>query len=562
MENKKLIAEALLEIAKNSSTTIIEVAEDKELINAAKKIGIVLPSPDLAVLKTTYAEIDKVNRNGVVLPRNAVEKGLPTLIGKQINWEHEGSGRICGYIIDAKINENKIEIIGVVFKSLFPEEMEEVKEKFADKKLAVSFEIWNRNPEDGESVVHELKNGFRSIDPIIFHGCGLLVANQPACPKAYVYKLLANKEIENAEKIVDKIFEEDLICASMAIEKPKCKGCNPCTCEKEDKIVDEIKLEEILENDYDGGEIEEAAKLTTEQRNALPDSDFALIQERDGKKVRRFPINDEAHVRNALARLPQAKDITEEEKKSALAKILKKAKELNMDELLKKYNKSSEETQAEVKPEETKTEEKSEVVETKPEEIKAEETKEEPKVEAEVKPEEKKEEVIAEEKPEVKAQEVQVIEPKIIVKVTRSYTDLFVDTYVDGTLSGTSEGKSTTKTITEYKDGTQDVVESESEYKKKFDFAEVEEKVNAVKAEKDAEIATLKAEQERILVEKDTEIKNKNTELDSKNQEIADLKNPKVEVKKEKDLTVGTVEVRERYKEIQKSIDTKAFGQR
>jgi hypothetical protein len=209
MENKNLIAEALLDIAKNSETTFIDASEDKELIETAKKIGIVVPSPDLAVLKTIYAEIDKVNRNGVVLPRKAVEKGLPTLIGKQINWEHDGAGRICGYIIDAKINEDKIEIIGVVFKSLFPEEMEGVAEKFANKKLAVSFEIWNRNPEDGESVVHELENGFRSIDPITFHGCGLLLVNPPACPKAYVYKLVAKKEIEEAEKIVDKIFEEN-----------------------------------------------------------------------------------------------------------------------------------------------------------------------------------------------------------------------------------------------------------------------------------------------------------------------------------------------------------------
>jgi hypothetical protein len=115
MEDKKLIAEALLSIAKNSTTEFIEVAADSELIETAKKFNIVLPSPDLAVIKTVYAEIDKVNRNGVVLPRTAVEKGLPTLIGKQINWEHQGSGRICGYIIDAKINNDLIEIIGVIF---------------------------------------------------------------------------------------------------------------------------------------------------------------------------------------------------------------------------------------------------------------------------------------------------------------------------------------------------------------------------------------------------------------------------------------------------------------
>ena len=86
MENKKLLAEALLEIAKKSSTEIVEIDGDYELIEIAEKLGIKLPSPDLSVIKTVYAEIDKVNRNGIILPKNSVEKGLPTLIGKQINW--------------------------------------------------------------------------------------------------------------------------------------------------------------------------------------------------------------------------------------------------------------------------------------------------------------------------------------------------------------------------------------------------------------------------------------------------------------------------------------------
>jgi hypothetical protein len=520
MDNKKLIAEALLDLAKNSLTTIIEVSDDKELIAAAKIIGIVVPSPDLAVLKTVYAEIDKANRNGVVLPKNAVEKGLPTLIGKQINWEHEGAGRICGYIIDAKINENKIEIIGVVFKSLFPDEMVGVKEKFADKELAVSFEIWNRNPEDGESVVHELANGFRSIDPIIFHGCGLLLANQPACPKAIVYKLIASKEIEAAEKIVDKIFEENLICASMAIEEPKCKNCTSCTCEKEGQKVEEIKLEEILVNDYEGGEIEEAAKLTTEQRNALPDSDFALIQERDGKKVRRFPINDEAHVRNALARLPQAKDITEEERTSALAKILKKAKALNMTELLKKYEKSSEETQTEVKTEETKPVDAG--VETKPVETKVEETKEEIKTEAVFSP----------------------IDKKVVCVVNEETTT------ITDTMDGKVERKGMRKTTRKFDDGTEEVFAEEFQAVSTYTQAQVDEQVNTAKSEKDAEITALKVEHDKTLQAKDEELKNKNTELEQKTQEIAKLTVVE-EPKTEKIMTVGAVET-EKISEIKR----------
>lgn len=47
------------------------------------------------------------------------------------------------------------------------------------------------------------------------------------------------------------------------------------------------------------------AVLTTAAENKLSDDDFALVAERDGKKIRKYPIHDKAHVRNALARAAQ-----------------------------------------------------------------------------------------------------------------------------------------------------------------------------------------------------------------------------------------------------------------
>ena len=61
---------------------------------------------------------------------------------------------------------------------------------------------------------------------------------------------------------------------------------------------------------------------------------------------------------------------------------------------------------------------------------------------------------------------------------------------------------------------------------------------------------------------KDKEITIIKQELDAKAQEIADLKNPKVEVKKEPEMTVGTVEIKDAYKAKQKEIDNRAFGKR
>lgn len=53
--------------------------------------------------------------------------------------------------------------------------------------------------------------------------------------------------------------------------------------------------------------LKEAAKLTYRQRQRLPDSDFAIVytDEKTGKKIRKYPIHDEAHAKNALARVAQ-----------------------------------------------------------------------------------------------------------------------------------------------------------------------------------------------------------------------------------------------------------------
>ena len=80
------------------------------------------------------------------------------------------------------------------------------------------------------------------------------------------------------------------------------------------------------------------AKMSSKQKNDLPDSDFAYIQpggkkDASGKTVprslRHLPIPDAAHVRNALARLDQT-DISSEAKKAALRKIKTAAKKFGI----------------------------------------------------------------------------------------------------------------------------------------------------------------------------------------------------------------------------------------
>jgi hypothetical protein len=97
---------------------------------------------------------------------------------------------------------------------------------------------------------------------------------------------------------------------------------------------------------------EKAVRLTYQQRQRLPDRMFAVVKrvkdKRTGKtrKIRMFPIHDEAHVRNALARLGQkAPQVTLRRMgisiEAVRKKILRRAKALGMTTLLKRYQKSS-----------------------------------------------------------------------------------------------------------------------------------------------------------------------------------------------------------------------------
>ena len=63
--------------------------------------------------------------------------------------------------------------------------------------------------------------------------------------------------------------------------------------------------------------------LSNAARERLPDSAFAYI---DSRGVRRLPINDASHVRNALARFEQVAFETDEAREAARAKLLLAAK--------------------------------------------------------------------------------------------------------------------------------------------------------------------------------------------------------------------------------------------
>ena len=82
--------------------------------------------------------------------------------------------------------------------------------------------------------------------------------------------------------------------------------------------------------------------LSAKDKKELPDSMYGLVYTDDkGNKIRKFPLNDESHVRQAAIFFDRAKDLTEDQKRELARNIVRRAKELDMDysgwESLKPY---------------------------------------------------------------------------------------------------------------------------------------------------------------------------------------------------------------------------------
>jgi len=67
------------------------------------------------------------------------------------------------------------------------------------------------------------------------------------------------------------------------------------------------------------------AKLDTQERNAIPETQYAFPKER------KEPLENAEHVRNAVARFNQVKGVSESEKDAAWKRIQKAAKKFGVE---------------------------------------------------------------------------------------------------------------------------------------------------------------------------------------------------------------------------------------
>jgi acyl-CoA reductase-like NAD-dependent aldehyde dehydrogenase len=66
-------------------------------------------------------------------------------------------------------------------------------------------------------------------------------------------------------------------------------------------------------------------ELDAADRNAMPDSTFAF------PRLRKEPLNDASHVRNAIARFDQVRDVSDAERDEAFRRIKRAAKRFGVD---------------------------------------------------------------------------------------------------------------------------------------------------------------------------------------------------------------------------------------
>jgi GNAT superfamily N-acetyltransferase len=110
---------------------------------------------------------------------------------------------------------------------------------------------------------------------------------------------------------------------------------------KKSKWLTDLEVDNMIEDDLGIGESFEEpfteeeyqmfleAKINAAERNELDDDDFGLVYtDEDGKKVRKYPLTDENHIRQAVRFFSHCPD---EHKPHLARKILKKANEHDMD---------------------------------------------------------------------------------------------------------------------------------------------------------------------------------------------------------------------------------------
>jgi len=196
-EREKRIKENFMNRERFNLECKIIASDTQSLYDIAISRGIQMPHPALGVFSSILCEIEKPNTNRVRLGNKATIETLNTIIGTQINFNHVRKGAICGYVIDAVLNDKEeMEITCVFFKEIYETEWKYAQSLFSKGKLTMSFEI----SADVESQ-DKLSDGTRRVNEYYFTGAGLLMGKKPACKNARVMEMAEEFHAKREELI-------------------------------------------------------------------------------------------------------------------------------------------------------------------------------------------------------------------------------------------------------------------------------------------------------------------------------------------------------------------------
>lgn len=283
----------------------------KDLIGSNPLFAAIKDSPNTHFVVFDLTSVGKPSQhNGPVkyqLKKDGLASALPTIISKPIHVTsgfdaHFEAGRDpkpIGAFLGAVGIENEdgsvtVRAVGTLWDRDFPGLVEEIKTN--KTKLGASYEIVYL-----AASAERIAPDVLEIGQYEFSGGAILKKKAAAYPETQI--LVANQD--SAE-----VFD----------------------------VMDEVDFASLSAYLREATSLLRSKRLTYEERQNLKDSDFALIQtvedKRTGKKrkIRRFPIHDEAHRKNAWSRVPQEKtDLTDEERARVRDRIMNKAKSAGDD---------------------------------------------------------------------------------------------------------------------------------------------------------------------------------------------------------------------------------------
>ena len=180
--NKEKVQLTFGNMTQSAKSIILEKStHTKELREIGEEYGLTLPSPDIAIVKTLFAECDQVNLNKCTLPLLEVQKSLPTLKGKGMDINHNSRYTI-GYWLGCSLEETTLVAYGVFWKHFYSNEYDSFKESISSGfSVGVSMEAWG--------VRQFNPDGTYSLTDIHFSGGALLQGEQPACAGARVLEI-------------------------------------------------------------------------------------------------------------------------------------------------------------------------------------------------------------------------------------------------------------------------------------------------------------------------------------------------------------------------------------